>query len=277
MKTLGDHPYDFHSHAHYEIYYFHRGDCKYLIHNSIYELQPEDIIIMDGLTAHRANPSRFEPYERSIVHFSPRWIDPVIETLPFPELLAPFKEMNNCLLRGQDDGERRIILNCMKDMAQLLTDESFHMQEQSSQKPEVEAELKVLLLTMLVQIFKLSKKENEQLAKQKSEKVVHVENIATFIQGNFKEKITLDDISSKLNLSKFYLSRIFKEVTGTTVMDYVMACRLNQVKYDLEMNLDKTLHEIAGDCGFESPAHFSRFFKKSLGMTPSEYRKRKQQ
>ncbi|MCJ7842573.1 AraC family transcriptional regulator [Lederbergia sp. NSJ-179] len=270
MKSLGEQDFAFHSHAQYEIYFFHRGDCKYLIHHSIYELQPGDIIIMDGLTAHRANPSKCEIYERSVVHFSPDWIKPVIEELRMPELLSPFKEMSNCLLRGEDEGERELILQSIKAMDRLKNDAlSFHS------KPVHEAELKILLLTILMQIYKLSKKENQQLAMPKSEKVLHVENIAHFIQDHFKNSMSLEDISAELNLSKFYLSRIFKEVTGTTVMDYVMTCRLNQVKFDLEMYPDRTLMELATESGFESPAHFSRFFKQRVGMTPSEYRKQK--
>ncbi|MBS4223995.1 AraC family transcriptional regulator [Lederbergia citrea] len=278
MKSLGEQTFDFHSHAQYEIYYFHGGDCKYLIHNTIYHLQPGDIIIMDGLTAHRANPSLFKLYERSVVHFSPDWIKPVIESLQMPELLSPFEKMNNCLLRGQEESERHSILQSMKKLDQLLHDEQSYLGEgiERKQKQEVEAEMKVLLVSMLVQIFKLSKKENQKLLMQKNEKDIHVEKIADYINGRFKEKITLDDLSISLNLSKFYLSRIFKEVTGTTVMDYVMACRLNQVKYELEMNPEKTLMEVAIESGFESPAHFSRFFKRKLGVTPSEYRRKKQ-
>ncbi|MBP1917321.1 AraC-like DNA-binding protein [Lederbergia galactosidilyticus] len=270
MKSIGEQEFAFHSHTQFEIYFFHQGDCKYLIHHSIYELHPGDIIIMDGLTAHRANPSKFDLYERSVVHFSADWIQPVIEELRMPELLSPFKEMSNCLLRGQDDGERELILQSIKSMVQLMNEEySFLL------RPEVEAELKILLLTILMQIYKLSKKENHQLAMPKSEKVLHVENIAQFIQVHFRNSISLEDISTELNLSKFYLSRIFKEVTGTTVMDYVMTCRLNQVKFDLEMSPQRTLMEIATESGFESQAHFSRFFKKRVGMTPSEYRRKK--
>ncbi|MBS4210191.1 AraC family transcriptional regulator [Bacillus sp. FJAT-50079] len=277
-KTIGEHVLDFHSHEQYEIYYFHGGDCKYLIHHTIYDLQPGDIIIMDGLTAHRANPSTFVPYERSVVHFSPKWIEPIIESLQMPDLLAPFKEMNNSLLRGEEGIEKQTILNCMKEIDRLLrADQSYFLDGGNlKQKREVEAELKLLVVSMVLQIFKLSKLENTKWMMDKSEKDTHVENIAKYINEHYQEKISLDDVANALNLSKFYLSRTFKEITGTTVMDYVMTCRLNQVKYELEMSPKKTLAEVAMDTGFESPAHFSRFFKEKLGVTPSEYRKRKQ-
>ncbi|CAM4101708.1 transcriptional regulator [Lederbergia lenta] len=278
MKSLGGQTLDFHSHSEFEIYYFHGGDCKYLIHNKIYDLQPGDIIIMNGLTSHRANPSPFETYERSVVHFSPDWIKPVINSLQMPELFTPFKKMNNTLLRGQEERERQSILTCMREMDRLTNDDRSYINENHERKllREVEAEIKMFLVTLLVQIFKLSKKENQALTMKKSEKDVHVERIAEYINLHFKEKITLDELSVELNISKFYLSRLFKEVTGITVMDYVMSCRLNQARYELEMNFEKTLSEVAVESGFESPAHFSRFFKQKIGMTPSEFRKKKQ-
>ncbi|MFK4996741.1 AraC family transcriptional regulator [Bacillus sp. N9] len=267
MKSLGEQDLDFHSHAQYEVYYFHSGNCKYLIHHTIYDLQPGDIIIMDGLTAHRANPSKYETYERSVIHFSPDWIAPVIEAVQMPEILSPFKEMSNSLLRGEEGEERKIILNCIRKIAHLdhQAQLSWSQGIEIKQKREEIAEIKLLLVTMLVQIFKLSKNKNQKLTMEKSEKDIHVENIARYINEHYQRRITLDDLSNALNISKYYLSRIFKEMTGTTVMDYVMACRLNKVKYELEMNLKKNLSDIATESGFESPAHFSRFFKKTLG------------
>ncbi|WP_046174554.1 AraC family transcriptional regulator [Domibacillus indicus] len=266
----GKHSFELHTHAQYEIYCFHSGDCKYLIHNTIYDLQPGDIIIMDGLTAHRANPSLFTPYERSIVHFSPQWIEPVLESLGMSEWLAPFKEMNNSLLRGGEGPEREAIYGGIKQIVHLTAD------HRTSNESEVEAELKLLAASILLHVFKLSKTANGKLVMPKSEKDLHVEKTAAYIQTHFKQKVTLDDISAALSISKFYLSRVFKEVTGITVMEYVMDCRLNQVKYELEMNPEKVLTNVAVEAGFESPAHFSRFFKKKVGMTPSEYRRQKQ-
>jgi AraC-like DNA-binding protein len=68
------------------------------------------------------------------------------------------------------------------------------------------------------------------------------------------------------------MAALFKEVTGLSVMEYVMHCRLNAAQYMLETE-DKTITEISGNIGFESVSHFSRYFKKKLGRKPTEYRK----
>jgi len=267
---------DFHSHKEYEIYLFHSGECKYLIHNRIYDLKPGDLLLMDGLTLHRANPAPSVPYERSMVHFSPKWLQPVIDVLEIPNLLEPFDKLNNCVLRAQNSNELKKIEHLIKQISQIdiqITDDN--RKNKRIKRYEIEAELKILVIELLLQVYKLSKINMEESQSIKSEKDEHVENIATWIEQNFQRKISLDEISFALNLSKFYISHIFKEVTGSTVMEYLMTCRLNQVKYLLEMHPEKSLATISQESGFESSAHFSRFFRKRTGLTPTDYRRQR--
>ena len=208
---------------------------------------------MDGLTAVPTHTSCKDLLKKCCPFFD--GLDqPVVLSLQMPELLAPFKKMNNSLLRGRDEKERQTILSCMKEIDRLTTDDQSYILDgdKRKRKAEVETEIKVILVSMLIQIYKLSKRENHGLTERKSEIDKYVESIAHYINQNFRNKVTLDDLAQSLNLSKFYLSRIFKEVTGMTVMDYVMACRLNQVKYDLEINVEKSVSEIAANSGFES-------------------------
>src|SRR5699024_7890242 len=106
----------------------------------------------------------------------------------------------------------------------------------------------------------------------KGTKAEHAENIATFIQDHYMKKLTLDSIADALNLSKSYISHLFKEMTGFTIMDYVMECRLIQAKYLLEMEPGKPIKDVAHTSGFESSSHFSRYFRSKVGKTAREYR-----
>jgi transcriptional regulator GlxA family with amidase domain len=54
-----------------------------------------------------------------------------------------------------------------------------------------------------------------------------------------------------------------------------MGCRLNQVKYLLEIEPDRSLTEVSRAAGFENVSHFSRYFKEKMGITPSGYREKK--
>jgi AraC-like DNA-binding protein/ligand-binding sensor protein len=85
------------------------------------------------------------------------------------------------------------------------------------------------------------------------------------------EKIGLEEIAAEVNLSPAYLSRIFKEETGTSFSSYLAGLRVERAKYLLR-NTDDTLLSIALDVGFSDQSHFSRVFRERVGQTPSRYR-----
>ncbi|MDR7238871.1 AraC family transcriptional regulator [Neobacillus drentensis] len=275
VKGMENYISEFHSHQEYEIYFFHSGDCKYLINNRIYELQPGDIILLDGMTLHKPNPGTSSPYTRSMLHFSPTWLQELLNALGIPNLLDPFKKLNNCLLRTGYDENGQFVDGRIKEIAASLEHIVEEAQQTGKKNEFLEAEVKLELVQLLLGIYKMSQKQLSQITSKKSEKELHAEEIASWINDHYKRKVSLDKIASELNLSKYYASHVFKEVTGFTVMEYVMACRLNQVKYLLEMEPNQSLTEVSQSSGFESVAHFSRFFKEKVGITPSQYRKTK--
>ncbi|MEH7130954.1 AraC family transcriptional regulator [Neobacillus drentensis] len=275
IKGMENYISDFHSHQEYEIYFFHSGDCKYLINNRIYELQPGDIILLDGMTLHKPNPGTSSPYTRSILHFSPTWLQELLNALGIPNLLDPFKKLNNCLIRTSYDETGQFVDGRIKEIVASLKQIDEEAQQTGKKNEFLEAEVKLELVQLLLGIYKMSQKQLSQITSKKSEKELHAEEIASWINDHYVSKVSLDRIASELNLSKYYASHVFKEVTGFTIMEYVMACRLNQVKYLLEMEPNQSLTEVSRSSGFESVAHFSRFFKEKVGTTPSKYRKTK--
>ena len=265
----------FESHSTYEIYFFEEGQCKYLIQNRIYELEPGDIILLDGLTLHKSNTVSPDTYVRSMIHFSPTWLEEMLPMLGIPNLLDPFQKLNNCILRTGFDASGQYVAGKIKWIAKRL--EVIDQEFQCTGKINVllETELKLEFLQLLLYIYKISESEHLRIKQKKTEKKRHAENIASWINQYYAEKVCLERIAKELNLNKYYISHVFKEVTGYTVMQYVMECRLIQVKYLLEMKPNQSLEEIFTSTGFESGAHFSRFFKEKMGMTPTNYRKMK--
>ncbi|UOF89494.1 AraC family transcriptional regulator [Fodinisporobacter ferrooxydans] len=257
-----------HSHNQFEIYHFHSGNCKYMIHDRVYDLQPGDLILMNGLTLHRAIPLPPVPYERSVIQFSPDWIRPVTKLINMPELLSPFQKRRNCLLRTADDFSLKKIDELMQRIAEQASDAS----KQNPQRYS-EARIKTLLVELLFHIYELCVLDERDSPNHTSEKEQHVERMIQWIDLHFTKKIHLDDIAQNLNISKYYLSHVFKEITGSTVMDYLMSRRLNWAKYLLETEPEMSISDITMDSGFESLAHFSRYFRQKLGISPTAYRK----
>jgi AraC-like DNA-binding protein len=266
MRGQDQYTFDYHSHQEYEIYFFHAGACRYLIYNQIYDLVPGDILLMDGMTLHRPNIRSNSEYVRSVIHFSPQWIKGVLEEIGGMYLLEAFQKLHHCLIRTNENAESKRLEEYMSRLAELK-------QNLESNDVQVETEMKVLLLQILIIVHRLGKKEFTITPDQKVAKAKHAEQIAAYVQENYMSKLSLENIAKDLHLSKSYVSHVFKEMTGFTVMEYVMGCRLTQVKYLLEMEPNKQLKEIADECGFESVSHFSRFFRQQVGMTAKEYRR----
>ena len=275
MKAHKSESSQFDSHGTYKIYFFEEGECKYLVQNRIYELEPGDIILLDDVTLHQSTITSPDTYVRSMIQFHPIWLKEMLPMLGIPNLLDLFQNLNNCILRSRSDEKGQYVSAKIKKIAKAL--EVIQQEFQCTGKINflLETELKLEFLQLLLYIYKLSECEHVSMKQKKTEKKLHAEKIASWINQHYPEKICLERIAKEFNLNKSYVSHIFKEVTGYTVMQYVMECRLAQVKYLLEMKPDLSLEEIFTSTGFESAAHFSRFFKEKMGITPTSYRKMK--
>lgn len=95
-----------------------------------------------------------------------------------------------------------------------------------------------------------------------------------YIEENYNKNISLEDVSRKVGLNPSYFSRIFKSTTGANFVDYRTEIRINKAKELLNMP-NKSVIEITFDIGFNDTTHFTRLFKKFTGITPTEYRQRK--
>lgn len=100
-----------------------------------------------------------------------------------------------------------------------------------------------------------------------------VEKAKIYMQENYSWDVSLDDVSRRMKLTPYYFSKLFKQETGITFMEYLTGLRLDQAKQLLK-NPDLSIKEIGISVGYSDPNYFSRIFKKVLGITPSEYREK---
>ncbi len=97
--------------------------------------------------------------------------------------------------------------------------------------------------------------------------------IHNYLMKNYREEINLEKIAETVNMAEGSLCRFFKQNMGTTIFEY-----LNKIKVEfackLLMNMDLNIMEVCLDSGFNNLSHFNKQFRKTTGVTPSEYRKR---
>lgn len=94
-----------------------------------------------------------------------------------------------------------------------------------------------------------------------------------YIEKNYSDTVTLEDIARHCHLSPIYLHKIFKEAFGISPHDYLMNKRLDTAK-NLLLASNYSMVEIALMCGFTSQSYFSYVFKKHIGDTPNRFKAR---
>lgn len=97
--------------------------------------------------------------------------------------------------------------------------------------------------------------------------------IKEYIDLNISEKITLDELSEKFFINKFYLTRIFKDQFGISVNNYIIQQRITYAKRLLRFS-DMAIEEIAAACGINDGNYFAKLFKRVEGISPREFRRR---
>lgn len=93
-----------------------------------------------------------------------------------------------------------------------------------------------------------------------------------YIRENFREKISMKDICTALGRTKSAICPAFKQKYGVTVVDYLTELRIEEAK-KLLLETDMTVGEIADETGFSDTSYFSKVFLKSVGISPSCYRR----
>ncbi|WP_238392433.1 response regulator [Paenibacillus antri] len=95
--------------------------------------------------------------------------------------------------------------------------------------------------------------------------------VQKYIFEHLSEDISLVKLGELTHFNPSYLSRLFKQVTGTNISDLIHQARIDKAK-ELLGNTAMKIQDVSAAVGFDSPAYFAKFFKKSTQMTPQEYR-----
>jgi two-component system response regulator YesN len=124
--------------------------------------------------------------------------------------------------------------------------------------------LEIFLLSKIKQLF-LQVHETGEKSKN-----VFIDKAMQFIRENYNKDISLASIAGQINLSPFYLSKLFRRVTGKTCTDSITEERIKAAKKLLLKNFSSK--ETCYLVGFNSQNYFTRIFKKFTGLTPGEFR-----
>jgi AraC-like DNA-binding protein len=100
-----------------------------------------------------------------------------------------------------------------------------------------------------------------------------VENARDYLLGHFNEDVSLHQLAQHCHVSPFHFSRIFRDIMHSSPYQYLSALRLDHAK-NLLGTTDQPVTDIAYACGYNSIEHFATAFRRRIGSSPSQYRKK---
>ncbi|MCQ6278686.1 helix-turn-helix transcriptional regulator [Bacillus sp. EB600] len=121
--------------------------------------------------------------------------------------------------------------------------------------------------------YMVSEYSDPAIRKSKSDNLTIVEKAENYIEMNFAEDISMEEMAGKLHVHPSHLMRAFKKEKGITISHYRNMRRIKEAK-ELILFSNLSMTEIAIMVGFSNPQYFSKFFKEVEGITPVEYKKK---
>lgn len=104
----------------------------------------------------------------------------------------------------------------------------------------------------------------------------YVRIVTSIIETSFRERLSVDEMASRMGLNRSYLTTLFKEHTGMSIKEYLMDFRLQQSILRLQ-RANYTVKQSALESGFNDPLYYSRLFKLRYGVSPHAYRAAQEQ
>jgi len=100
----------------------------------------------------------------------------------------------------------------------------------------------------------------------------HIAKVIRIMERDYNRDISLHSVAEELSMNPAYISRLFKQITGQSFVDYLKRIRIEKSK-ELLLNSELKINEVGKRVGYEHSYYFIKVFKETIGLTPGEYKK----
>ncbi len=251
----------YHDHDFTELSYILSGKGKYVIDGKEYKVEAGDFVVCNPGVKHIhmvTNPK--EPTIEFISGFTDfHFKNMSPNSIVFPE--------GGCILHTTAELKQEISMHCH---AMIAENESNLIGRYFMLK----AHLMQMLLLVMREAAHDEKCDQKGCNFESYNKRYAVNRIINYLNDNYEHKISLEQIAHNMYLSPVYISKIFKEETGESPINYLIKIRLEKAK-DILLNSDNdSIKNIANQVGYDDVYHFSKLFKKYYGISPLYFKKR---
>lgn len=234
-----------HFHDYYVIGYVKKSNRNLICNERKYFLKGGEILLLNPNDYHECSSNKDETFEYSAIHITKEEID---------NLSYEMFGINKTTVFTKNVIYDFSMIEEFEEMITMLFNES------NSLKKE---ELFYLIIRDLLENYADFKETERNISKLK------VNEICNFIQMNYADDLTLEELSKIAGISKYHFIRLFTREVGTTPYKYLELTRINKAKKMLQNGI--SIIEVAISNGFSDQSHFTNLFKKTIGITPKQY------
>lgn len=252
-----------HFHNQYEIFYLLEGERQFFFDNRSYLVKSGSLILVDENAIHMtmANSEQEFGHDRIILY---------VDRDKMKEFDRIFPNLNLVKFFHQHYG----VFPLNERQQQEFIDLYIRLQEEFDSRKR---NYRAMIEMEIIQYFIRFMRENhtpavEHMDSGAPSKYQNIYAVADYVSVHFAETITLDQLAERFYISKYYLCRTFKEITGYGINEYMNIHRIREAKRLLE-ETDMSVLQIAHALGYESITYFEKVFKTYMTMSPLKYRK----
>jgi AraC-like DNA-binding protein len=244
-----------HYHDFYEIQFYLAGQGKIRLNDKSYSLGVGDVVLINIFQPHLPDAPQGDYHERFCIDLDPSF------------LLAACSENTNLLeLFSSNNKNYPVSHFSLEQLQKYLT--LFIKYTNLDMEHGKDIMERAILYEVLADLYNDLCTDTID-AQNDHRPVTIISNLIKYISNHISEDITLEQLAKESNFSSCYLCRIFKKYTGCTMTKYIISKRIDYVKNLLKQNC--TISEACEQAGFNNYSYFYKVFKKSTGVSPTEY------
>lgn len=252
-----------HFHTQYEIFYIVEGERIFFFNNREYLAKAGDLILVNSNLIHmtRSASGSDTGHNRIILYISREKMNSYETMFPSLHLIQFFDDYYGIYHLNEE--QRVLILSLFRSIRHGL----------SNRTRNYRTGIDLDILAWLFKIMDFARQRHQEMPIESDDpKYRAAYSIADYLTEHCGRPVTLNELCGHFYLSKSYICRIFKEVTGYTVSEYTNIHRIRKAKRYLE-ETDMSISEISHLLGYESLTYFERMFKHYTTLSPLKYRK----
>ncbi|NOW05071.1 AraC family ligand binding domain-containing protein [Clostridium beijerinckii] len=235
-----------HFHDYYVIGFIENGKRYLSCKNKQYIIETGDLIVFNPGDIHTCEQIDDRTLDYRCINIKKDVIKKITFEITGKEYLPNFMEF--VLFRNE-------LTSSLKELHLMI------MEEEKNLKKE---ELFLFIIEQLIREY--SNPVSEMTIQEAS---AEIKTVCDYLENNYMENITLNQLSNLTGLSKYYLLHSFTKQKGISPYNYLQTIRIGKAKKMLEQGIAPI--DVAFKTGFTDQSHFTNFFKKLIGLTPKQY------